>query len=114
MYFRDFQPDRTVEKEGELWVATENRGNLDGPAYKVQKVNHPHCQLREGELLSEKQYMENTERYKGFDTKTWQYEVTEVSDSNCDLKVEDRLSQAEYVKAQMEYGFQRFVTQNTE
>ena len=110
VYFRDFQPDRTVEKEGELWVATENRGNLDGPAYKVQKINHPHCQLREGELLSEKQYTENTERYKGFETKTWLYEVTEVLDSDCDLKVGDRLSQAEYVKAQMEYGFQRFVT----
>ena len=109
VYFRDFQPGRTVEKEGELWVATENRGNLDGPAYKVQQINHPECQLREGELLSEKQYTENTERYKGFDTKTWQYEVTEVLDSNCDLKIGDRLSQAEYVKAQMEYGFQRFV-----
>ncbi len=110
VYFRDFEPGRTVEKEGELWIATENRGNLDGPAYKVQKVNHPHCQLREGELLSEKQYTENTERYKGFDTKTWQYEVTEVLDSDCDLKAGERLSHAEYVKAQMEYGFQRFVT----
>ncbi len=110
VYFRDFQPGRTVEKEGELWVATENRGNLDGPAYKVQQVNHPDCQLREGELLSEKQYTENMERYKGFDTKTWQYQVTDVLDSNCDLKVGDRLSQAEYVKAQMAYGFQRFVT----
>ena len=112
VYFRDFQPGRTVEveKEGELWIATENRGNLDGPAYKVEKVNHPHCQLREGELLSEKQYTENTERYKGFDTKTWQYHVTEVLDSNCDLRPGDRLSHVEYVKAQMEYGFQRFVT----
>ncbi len=110
VHFRDFQPGRTVEKEGGLWIAIENRANLDGPAYKVQQVNHPHCQLREGELLSEKQYMENTERYKGFDTKTWQYEVTAVLDGNCDLKVGDRLSQAEYAKAQMEYGFQRFVT----
>ena len=112
VYFRDFQPGRTVEveKEGELWIATENRGNLDGPAYKVEKVNHPHCQLREGELLSEKQYTENTERYKGFDTKTWQYHVTEVLDSNCDLRPGDRLSHVEYVKAQMEYGFQRFVS----
>jgi DNA-directed RNA polymerase subunit beta' len=110
VYFRDFQEGRTVEKEGELWVATENRGNLDGPAYKVEKVNHPHCQLREGELLSEKQYTENTERYKGFDMKTWLYEVTGVLDSDCDLKAGDRLSQAEYIKAQMEYGFQRFVT----
>ena len=47
VYFRDFEPDGTVEKEGELWVATENRGNLDGPAYKVEKINHPDCQLRE-------------------------------------------------------------------
>ena len=110
VYFRDFQPERTVEKEGELWVAIENRANLDGPAYKVQKINHPQCPLRQGELLSEKQYTENTERYKGFDTKTWLYEVTAVLDSDCDLQVGDRLSQAEYVKAQMEYGFQRFVT----
>ena len=110
VHFRDFQPGRTVEKEGGLWIATENRANLDGPAYKVQQVNHPHCQLREGELLSEKQYTENAERYKGFDTKTWLYEVTEVLDDNCNLKVGQRLSQAEYVKAQMEYGFQRFVT----
>ena len=110
VHFRDFQPGRTVEKEGELWVAIENRANLDGPAYKVQQVNHPHCQLREGELLSEKQYTENAERYKGFDTKTWQYEVTQVLDDNCNLKVGQRLSQAEYVKAQMDYGFQRFVT----
>ena len=110
VYFRDFEPERTIEKDGELWVAIENRANLDGPAYKVQQVNHPECQLRKGELLSEKQYTENMERYKGFDTKTWLYEVTEVLDSNCDLQVGDRLSQAEYVKAQMEHGFQRFVT----
>ena len=110
VHFRDFQPGRTVEKEGELWVAIENRANLDGPAYKVQQVNHPHCQLRQGELLSEKQYTENAERYKGFDTKTWLYEVTAVLDTDCNLQVGDRLSQAEYVKAQIDYGFQRFVT----
>ena len=110
VYFRDFHPGETVKKDGELWVAIKYRAKLDGPAYKVQKINHPQCPLREGELLSDKQYMENTERYKGFDTKTWQYEVTAVSDSDCDLKVGDRLSHAEYVKAQMEYGFQRFAT----
>ena len=76
--FLDFQPGRTVEREGELWIAIENRMNFDGPAYKVLKINHPDCQLRVGELLSEKQYIENTERYRGFDTKAWQYEVTEV------------------------------------
>ncbi len=106
--FLDFQPGRTVEKEGELWIATENRMNFDGPAYKVLQINHPDCQLREGELLSEKQYIENTERYKGFDTKAWQYEVTAVLDNDCDLKVGDRLSQAEYAKEQETYGFQRF------
>ena len=108
--FRDFQPGRTVKQERDLWIATENRANLDGPAYKVQQVNHPGCQLREGELLSEKQYSENTERYKGFDTKTWLYEVTAVLDSDCRLKIGQQLSQAEYVKALAEYGFQRFVT----
>ena len=108
--FRDFQPGRTVKQERDLWIATENRANLDGPAYKVQQVNHPGCQLREGELLSEKQYSENTERYKGFDTKTWLYEVTAVLDSGCRLKIGQQLSQAEYAKALAEYGFQRFVT----
>ena len=108
--FRDFQPGQTVRKERDLWIALENRANLDGPAYKVQQVNHPECQLREGELLSEKQYSENTERYKGFDTKAWQYEVTEVLDSNCKLKPGDQLSQTEYGKALAAYGFQRFVT----
>ena len=106
--FLDFQPGRTVQEEGELWIATENRMNFDGPAYKVLQINHPHCQLREGELLSEKQYIENTERYKGFDTKAWQYEVTAVLDNNCGLKIGERLSQAEYAKAQEKYGFQRF------
>ena len=108
--FRDFQPGRTVKQERDFWVATENRANLDGPAYKVRQVNHPGCQLREGESLSEKQYSENTERYRGFDTKTWQYEVTTILDSRCRLKIGDQLSQAEYVKALAEYGFQRFVT----
>ena len=106
--FLDFQPGRTVKKEGELWIAIENRMNFDGPAYKVLHINHPDCQLREGELLSEKQYIENTERYKGFNTKAWQYEVTAVFDNTCDLKIGDRLSQAEYARAQEVYGFQRF------
>ena len=110
VHFRDFQPGRTVKKERELWIATENRANLDGPAYKVQQVNHPDCQLREGELLSEKQYSENAERYTGFDTKTWLYEVTAVLDNGCGLAVGDQLSQVEYTKALSEYGFHRFVT----
>lgn len=108
--FRDFQIGQTVKKERDLWIALENRTNLDGPAYKVQQVNHPECQLREGELLSEKQYTENAERYKGFDTKAWQYEVTEVRDSNCPLTVGQQLSQAEYNRASVVYGFQRFIT----
>ena len=110
--FLDFQPGRTVQKEGERWISTENRMSFDGPAYKVLQINHPDCPLRVDELLSEKQYIENTERYPGFDTKAWLYEVTEVSDSNCGLAVGDRLSQAEYAKAQEAYGFQRFVEQH--
>ncbi len=111
VHFLDFAPGQTVEKDGDLWVAKENSADLDGPAYKVLKVNHPECQLQEGELLSEKQHTENEERYKGFDTKTWRYEVTTVSDRDCHLQVGDRLSQAEYVDAQIRYGFQRFVTE---
>ena len=110
--FLDFQPGRTVKEEGESWIAIENRMSFDGPAYKVLQINHPNCPLRVDELLSEKQYIENTERYKGFDTKAWLYEVTEVLDSNCELAVGDRLSQAEYAKAQEAYGFQRFVEQH--
>ena len=110
--FLDFQPGRTVKKEGERWISTENRMSFDGPAYKILQINHPDCPLRVGELLSEKQYIENMERYPGFETKAWQYEVTEVLDSNCDLEVGDRLSQTEYAKAQEAYGFQRFVAQH--
>ena len=106
--FLDFQPGRTVKKEGEIWIATENRTSLDEPAYKVLGVNHPDCSLVPDELLSEKQYVENTERYKGFDTKVWQYKVTDVLDNNCDLEVGERLSQAEYGKNQEKYGFQHF------
>ncbi len=108
--FLDFQDGRTVQKEGERWIVIKDSRNFDGPAYKVLQINHPDCPLRDGELLSEKQYIENMERYKGFDTKAWQYEVTAVLDSNCDLKVGDRLSQAEYAKKQKEYDFERFVT----
>ena len=110
--FLDFQPGRTVEKEGEFWIALENRMSFDGPAYKVLQINHPDCQLRVDELLSEKQYVENTERYKGFETKAWLYEVTAVLDRDCDLNIGDRLSQIEYIKAQDKYGFQRFVEQH--
>ena len=108
--FRDFLLGQTVRKERDLWIALENRANLDAPAYKVQKVNRTECQLREGELLSEKQYSENAERYKGFDTETWQYEVTEILDSNCEFEVGQRLSPVEYNKAQAMSSFQRFVT----
>ncbi|RKU33745.1 DNA-directed RNA polymerase subunit beta' [Candidatus Poribacteria bacterium] len=107
--FRDFLPGRTVKKEGELWISTGKWIDPDGPEHKVQQVNHPDCQLRENELLSGKQYDDNKRRYKGFDTKTWQYEVTAVLDSNCRLKVGDQLSQAEYTKALGDYGFKRFV-----
>ena len=111
VYFRDFEPrvgrlKRRANSGSLLKIET----SLDEPAYKVLQVNQSAtAPCVKNELLSEKQYTENTERYKGFDTKTWQYHVTEVFDSNCDLKAGARLSHAEYVKAQMEYGFQRFV-----
>lgn len=132
--FRDFRPGSTVRQEGNLWIAigrdspsptwetdnkaelrhanykAANRANLDAPAYKVTQVNHSGCSLHPGELLSEKQYTENAQRFKGFDTQTWQYRVYKVSESACHLKVGDRLSQAEYDKAREQYGFHRFVT----
>ena len=131
--FRDFRPGSTVRQEGELWIVIgsdspsptwadeqadlrnaisrpANRANLDAPAYKVTQVNHPECQLRPDELLSEKQWTENERRFKGFDTDTWQYQVTAVSDNTCHLKIGDRLSQAQYDKAREQYGFHHFVT----
>ncbi len=111
IHFRDFLPGSTVRQEGELWVALENRADLDGPAYKVKHVNHPDCQLQPQELLSEKQFSENAERYKGFETNTWQYEVTTVNDPTCPLRPGDRLSQAQYDTARSQYGFNIYVTQ---
>ena len=58
-----------------------------------------------GHKLSEKEYADARAMCGKFEV--------EKSD-DCHLKVGGRLSQAEYVKAQMDYGFQRFVTQNTE
>ena len=124
--FRDFIRGRTVTREeGNSWAddqaylrhtgrtdvpwkVIQSGYSIDEPAYKVRQVNHPDCSLREDELLSEKQYSENTERYKGFNTKAWQYEVTAVFDNACDLKIGDRLSHTEYARKQEAYGFQRF------
>ncbi len=111
IHFRDFHPGSTVRQEGELWVAVENRADLDGAAYKVKQVNHPDCQLQPGELLSEKQFSENTTRYKGFETQAWQYRITAVNDSRCPLKIDDRLSYALYEEARRLYGFHQYVTE---
>ncbi len=106
--FLDFQDGRTVKKEGERWIAIENRMNFDGLAYEILQIYHPELPLHVGEQLTKKQYDQYKERYKGFDTKAWQYEVTDVLDRNCDLEVGQRLSQEEYLRTQETYGFQRF------
>ncbi|MDE0323915.1 MAG: DNA-directed RNA polymerase subunit beta' [Candidatus Poribacteria bacterium] len=107
--FRDFQPERTVKKMEDLWVAVENKISLDDPAYKVTQVNRSDCPLRVDEFLSQKQFKENAERYKGFDSKACQYEVTTVLDSRSDWNVGDLLSQTEYANAQKKWNFQDFV-----
>lgn len=91
-----------------------NRANLDAPAYKVTRVTHPKCHLKKDEQLSEKQFSENAQRYKGFDTEAWQHQVTAVHESACDLKVGDRLSSAQWHQARNTYGFSRFATEKRE
>ena len=134
--FRDFHPGITVRKEGELWISMGpgistvssadptmwrppigdigNRANLDAPAYKVTRVTHPKCHLKKDELLSQKQFSENAQRYKGFDTEAWQHQVTAVHESACHLKVGDRLSSAQWHQARDTYGFSRFATEKRE
>ena len=91
-----------------------NRANLDAPAYKVTRVTHPKCHLKKDELLSEKQFSENVQRYKGFDAYPWQHRVTAVHESACDLKVGDRLSSAQWHQARNTYEFSRFATEKRE
>ena len=91
-----------------------SRANLDAPAYKVTRVAHPKCPLRKDELLNEKQYSENAQRYKGFDTEAWQHRVTTVHDNACPLKEGERFSAAQLHQARRAYGFTRFATEKRE
>ena len=128
--FRDFHPGYTVRREGKLWISTgsstfpvdnsvvmEKIGiqvSLDEPAYKVTRVAHPKCPLRKDEFLNEKQYSENAQRYKGFDTEAWQHRVTAVHDNACPLKEGERFSAAQLHQARSAYGFPRFATEKRE
>ena len=91
-----------------------SRANLDAPAYKVTRVIHADCKLQEGDLLSEKQFSENAQRYTGFETVPWQHRVTTVHDDACPLKEGDRLSAAQLHQVRRAYGFMRFATEKRE
>lgn len=64
--FRDFIPGRTVRDEGGLWIVQQVAEHLDQSKYKVKAVEHPECKIQPNELLTEKQFQENIERYPGF------------------------------------------------
>ena len=76
--FRDFIPGRTVREESGLWIVQQVAEHLDQPKYKVKTVEHPECKLQPDELLTEKQYQENWERFPGFAVEPIAYEVTEI------------------------------------
>ena len=130
VHFRDLYEGYTVRKEGGLWISTGSsnfpvdniglmkeigiRVSLDEPAWKVTRVTHPNCPLRKDELLNEKQYSENAQRYKGFDTEAWQHRVTAVHDDACPLKEGDRLSAAQWHQARIAHGFRHFATEKRE
>lgn len=77
--FRDFIPGRTVREENGLWIVQQVAEHLDQPKYKVKTVQHPECKLQPDELLTEKQYQENRERFPGFEVEPIAYEVTKVT-----------------------------------
>ena len=77
--FRDFIPDRTVRKEGDLWIAKQYEEDSDQPRYKIRTVQHPDCRLEPGELLTEKQYQKALEDFPGFKAELAAHEVTAVN-----------------------------------
>lgn len=77
--FRDFIPGRTVREEGGLWIVQQVAEHLDQPKYKVKTVQHPESKLQPDELLTEKQYQENLERFPGFEVEPIAYEVIKVT-----------------------------------
>ncbi|MDE0086186.1 MAG: DNA-directed RNA polymerase subunit beta' [Candidatus Poribacteria bacterium] len=77
--FRDFIPGRTVHEKDGLWIVEQVAEHLDQPKYKVKTVQHPECKLQPDELLTEKQYQENIERFPGFEVEPIAYEVVKVT-----------------------------------
>lgn len=77
--FRDFIPGRTVHEKDGLWIVEQVAEHLDQPKYKVKTVQHPECKLQPDELLTEKQYQENLERFPGFEVEPIAYEVVKVT-----------------------------------
>ncbi len=77
--YRDFIPGRTVREESELWIAQQVAEHLDQSKYKVKTVQHPECKLQPDELLTEKQFQENLERFPGFKAENVVYEVAKVN-----------------------------------
>ncbi len=77
--FRDFIPGRTVREESGLWIAQQVAEHLDQQKYKVKTVQHPECPMQPDELLTERQYQENMERFPGFEVEPVVFEVTNIN-----------------------------------
>lgn len=103
--FRDFIPGRTVREDSGLWIAQQVAEHLDQFKYKVKTVQHPECPLQPDELLTERQYQENIERYPGFELEPILFEVIKVnkpeiveenSDDEFSLQERQYLTEQEY------------------
>ena len=105
--YRDFIPGRTVREESGLFIAQQVAEHLDQAKYKVKTVEHPECKLQPDELLTEKQYQENLERFPGFEVENIVYQVAKVNrpdvveeNAEKDISLQERqyLTEHEYVK----------------
>ncbi|MYF99697.1 DNA-directed RNA polymerase subunit beta' [Candidatus Poribacteria bacterium] len=105
--YRDFIPGRTVREESGLFIAQQVAEHLDQAKYKVKTVEHPECKLQPDELLTEKQYQENRERFPGFEVENIVYQVAKVNrpdvveaNAGKDISLQERqyLTEHEYVK----------------
>ena len=76
--FRDFIPGRTVHEKDGLWIVEQVAEHLDQPKYKVKTVQHPECKVQPDELLTEKQFQENLERFPGFEVEPIAYQIGRV------------------------------------
>ena len=114
--FRDFIPGRTVREEGGLWIAQQVAEHLDQEKYKVKNVQHPECPLQPDELLTERQYQENLERFQGFEVEPVIFEVTQInkpdiveanSDDGFSLQEGQYLTEQEYNACLIRYSLFR-------